>query len=108
MEYLDITTLASMSHPLRLPLRHKVCPTLAPVRTRRRSKEKRMAEGNPNPGMGPGSVAAGALDRAAGAAHSVVDRAIGATAPAAQWLDQKTRAQQQRYEQPPSTSDNTP
>jgi len=48
--------------------------------------------------MGPGSVAAGALDRAAGAAHSVVDRAIGATAPAAQWLDQKTRAQQQRYD----------
>ena len=57
-----------------------------------------MAEGNSNPGMGPGSVAAGTLDRAAAAAHSAVDRAIGATAPAAQWLDQKTRAQQQRYD----------
>ena len=57
-----------------------------------------MAGGDSNPGMGPGSIAAGAVDRAAAAAHSVVDRAIGATAPAAQWLDQKTRAQQQRYD----------
>jgi ElaB/YqjD/DUF883 family membrane-anchored ribosome-binding protein len=57
-----------------------------------------MAQEIPNPGMAPGSVAADTLDRAASAAHSAVDRAIGATAPAAQWLDRKTRTQQQLYD----------
>jgi ElaB/YqjD/DUF883 family membrane-anchored ribosome-binding protein len=49
-------------------------------------------------GIGSSSAAAGALDRAASAVHSTVDRAIGAAAPAAEWLDQRTRAQQQRYD----------
>jgi len=49
-------------------------------------------------GVGSGSSAAGALDRAATAAHSAVDRAIGAAAPAAAWIDQRTQAQQQRYD----------
>ena len=49
-------------------------------------------------GVGSSSAAAGALDRAAAAVHSTVDRAIGAAAPAAEWLDQRTRAQQQRYD----------
>ena len=51
-----------------------------------------------NSGMGSASPTAGALGRAATAAHSAVDRAIGAAAPAAEWIDQRTRSQQQRYE----------
>jgi ElaB/YqjD/DUF883 family membrane-anchored ribosome-binding protein len=51
-----------------------------------------------NSGVGSGSGPTGALDRAAGVAHSAVDRAIGTAAPAAQWLEQKARAQQQRYD----------
>lgn len=46
-----------------------------------------------------GAAAAAALDKAANAAHSVVDKAIGAAAPAAQWIDQKTLAQQERADQ---------
>ena len=65
-----------------------------------------MAEGNSQGtgggggggGAGPGSVAAAALDKAANVAHGAVDRAIGAAVPAAVWIDQKTLAQQERYE----------
>ena len=51
-----------------------------------------------NSGIGPGSAAAAALDKAANVAHGVVDRAIGAAAPAAQWIDEKSLAQQERYD----------
>jgi ElaB/YqjD/DUF883 family membrane-anchored ribosome-binding protein len=57
-----------------------------------------MAEGNPSSGTGSGSVAAGTLDKVASVAHSAVDRAISATAPAAEWIDQKARVPQQRYD----------
>ena len=57
-----------------------------------------MADVNSSSGVGTAPAAAGALDRAATAAHSAVDRAIGAAAPAAKWLDQRTRSQQERYD----------
>jgi ElaB/YqjD/DUF883 family membrane-anchored ribosome-binding protein len=49
-------------------------------------------------GVGSGTAASGALDRAAAAAHSAVDKAIGAAGPAAEWLDQRTRSQRERYD----------
>ena len=57
-----------------------------------------MAQGISDPGMAPSTVATDTLDKAAAAAHSVVDKAMGATAPAAEWLDQKTRTQQQFFD----------
>ena len=57
-----------------------------------------MADANSSSGAGSTSAAGGALDRAATVAHSAVDRAVGAAAPAAQWLDKQTRAQQERYD----------
>jgi ElaB/YqjD/DUF883 family membrane-anchored ribosome-binding protein len=51
-----------------------------------------------NSGIASGSAASGALGRAANAAHSALDRAIGTAAPAAEWIDQTARSQQQRYE----------
>ena len=45
-----------------------------------------------------GSAAAAALDKAAAVAHSAVDKTIGVAVPAAQWIDQKTLAQQERYD----------
>jgi ElaB/YqjD/DUF883 family membrane-anchored ribosome-binding protein len=49
-------------------------------------------------GTNSSSAAAGALDGAASTVHSVVDRAIGAARPAAEWIDQRTRAQQERFD----------
>jgi ElaB/YqjD/DUF883 family membrane-anchored ribosome-binding protein len=49
-------------------------------------------------GVGSATTATGALDRAAAAAHSAVDKAAGAAGPAAEWLDQRTRSQRQRYD----------
>jgi ElaB/YqjD/DUF883 family membrane-anchored ribosome-binding protein len=57
-----------------------------------------MAETNSDSGIGPGSAAAAALDKAANVVHSAVDKAIGAAAPAAAWIDQKSLAQQERYD----------
>jgi ElaB/YqjD/DUF883 family membrane-anchored ribosome-binding protein len=56
-----------------------------------------MSEAN-SEGAAAGSVAAAALDKAANVAHSAVDKVIGAAVPAAQWVDQKTMAQQERLD----------